>query len=164
MAGSLNKVMIIGNLGRDPEVRHTQDGKPIANLNIATTESWKDKNSGEKQEKTEWHRVVIFGPVADVAQKWLKKGSSVYIEGKMQTRKWTDAQGQEKYTTEVVVDGFNGQMTMLGGRNDNAGGGYSQDNSYNQEPVQQSAPKPAPAMQPAPVTNADAPFDDEIPF
>jgi len=161
MAGSLNKVMIIGNLGRDPEVRHTQDGKPIANLNIATTESWKDRNSGEKQEKTEWHRVVIFGPVADVAQKWLKKGSSVYIEGKMQTRKWTDAQGQEKYTTEVVVDGFNGQMTMLGSRGDNAGGGYAQNNEYNQEPA---AAKPAPAMQPAPVTNADAPFDDEIPF
>ena len=118
MAGSLNKVMIIGNLGRDPEVRHTSDGRPIANLNLATTDSWKDKNSGERNEKTEWHRVVIFGPVAEVAQKWLSKGSSVYIEGKLQTRKWTDAQGQEKYTTEVVVDQFNGQMTMLGSRND----------------------------------------------
>lgn len=163
MAGSLNKVMIIGNLGRDPEVRHTSDGKPIANLNIATTESWKDRNSGERNEKTEWHRVVIFGPVAEVAQKWLSKGSSVYIEGKLQTRKWTDAQGQEKYTTEIVVDQFSGQMTMLGGRGDNQGqsGGYGNNNGGG---YSKPAPKPAAAPAPAPATNNDAPFDDDIPF
>ena len=152
MAGSLNKVMLIGNLGRDPEVRHTQDGNPIATLNIATAESWKDKQTGEKKEKTEWHRVVIFGKVAEVAQKYLKKGSSVYIEGKMVTRKWTDQQGQDRYTTEVQVDGFSGSMTMLGGKNEGSQEQYQRDAAQAQQP------------QSTPATQAEPPFDDDIPF
>lgn len=124
MAGSVNKVILIGNLGRDPEVRFSQDGKKIANLSIATSESWKDKNSGERKEKTEWHRVVVFNShLADVAEKYLKKGSKVYIEGSLQTRKWTDNAGVEKYSTEVVLQNFRGELTMLDGRNE--GGGYS---------------------------------------
>jgi len=124
MAGSVNKVILIGNLGRDPEVRFSQDGKKIVNLSIATSESWKDKNSGERREKTEWHRVVVFNNhLADVAEKFLRKGSKVYIEGALQTRKWTDNAGVEKYSTEVVLQNFRGELTMLDGRNE--GGGYS---------------------------------------
>ncbi len=122
MAGSLNKVMLIGNLGADPKIRRTQDGKPIANLNIATSETWRDKNSGERKEKTEWHRVVCFNEgLCGVIEKYLKKGDKVYVEGALQTRKWTDQQGVEKYSTEVVLQAFNGTMTMLqtsGGKND----------------------------------------------
>jgi single-strand DNA-binding protein len=110
---SLNKVQIIGNLGRDPETRYTNDNRAITNLNLATSENWKGQD-GSKQERTEWHRVVLFGPLAEVADKWLKKGSQVYIEGKLQTRKWTDKDGNERYTTEIVVD-RGGQMVMLGG-------------------------------------------------
>lgn len=125
MAGSVNKVILVGNLGRDPEVRTAQDGSKIVNLNIATSESWKDRSSGERREKTEWHRVVIFNPnLADVAERFLKKGSSVYVEGALQTRKWTDQQGQEKYTTEVVIGRFKGELTLLGGRGEGGGGGY----------------------------------------
>jgi single-strand DNA-binding protein len=114
MAGSLNKVQLIGNLGKDPEVRRTQDGRPIANLSIATSESWRDKNTGERKEKTEWHRVVIFNEgLAKIAEQYLKKGAKVYIEGQLQTRKWTDQQGVEKYSTEVVLQGFGSTMTML---------------------------------------------------
>jgi len=117
MAGSVNRVTIIGNLGRDPEIRHTNDGKPIANLSVATSETWRDRASGERKEKTEWHRVVIFDEkICEVAQKYLAKGSTVYLEGALQTRKWTDQQGAEKYTTEVVLQRFSGKMTMLGGR------------------------------------------------
>lgn len=117
MAGSVNKVILVGNLGRDPEVRHTQDGKPIVNLSIATSESWRDRNSGERKEKTEWHRVVIFNEaLAKVAEQYLKKGSTVYIEGQLQTRKYTDQSGAEKYSTEVVLQNFRGELTMLGGR------------------------------------------------
>jgi len=123
MAGSVNKVILIGNLGRDPEIRRTQDGRPIANLRIATTESWRDKNSGERREKTEWHSVVIFNEgLCRVAEQYLKKGAKVYLEGQLQTRKWQDQQGQDRYSTEVVLQGFNGVLTMLDGRS-GAGGG-----------------------------------------
>jgi len=123
MAGSVNKVILVGNLGADPEIRRTQDGRPIANLRIATSESWRDKNSGERKEKTEWHRVVIFNEgLCKIAEQYLKKGSKVYIEGALQTRKWTDQSGQEKYSTEIVLQGFNSALTMLDGK---AGGGSS---------------------------------------
>lgn len=127
MAGSVNKVILVGNLGRDPEIRSTQDGMKIVNLSIATSERWKDKNSGEPREKTEWHRVVIFNEnLARVAEQYLRKGSNVYIEGQLQTRKWTDQQGVEKYSTEVVLQRYRGEMTLLGGRNDSgAGSSYS---------------------------------------
>ncbi len=124
MAGSVNKVILVGNLGRDPEVRTSQDGSKIVNLNIATSETWKDRSSGERKEKTEWHRVVIFNPnLADVAERFLRKGSSVYVEGALQTRKWTDQQGQERYTTEVVIGRFKGELTLLGGRGESGGSG-----------------------------------------
>lgn len=119
---SLNKVMLIGNLGKDPEVRHTQDGKAIVNLTVATSETWKDKSTGEKKEKTEWHRVVIFNDgLAKVAEAYLKKGSTVYLEGQLQTRKWTDKDGIEKYSTEIVLQNFKGEMVLLGGKPDNTG-------------------------------------------
>jgi single-strand DNA-binding protein len=116
MAGSVNKVILVGNLGKDPEVRHTQDGRAIANLSVATSETWKDKASGEKRERTEWHRVVIFSEgLAKIAQQYLRKGSKVYLEGQLQTRKWTDNDGQDRYSTEVVLQGFNAVLTMLDG-------------------------------------------------
>ena len=118
---SVNKVILVGNLGRDPEVRHTQDGKPIANLSIATSETWRDRATGERKEKTEWHRVVIFNEgLAKVAESYLRKGSTVYIEGQLQTRKWTDKDGVEKYSTEVVLQGFNSALVMLGGKDGTA--------------------------------------------
>ena len=123
MAGSVNKVILIGNLGRDPEVRTMQNGGKVANLNLATSENWKDKATGERKEKTEWHRVVIFGQLADIAEKYLKKGSKVYISGSLQTRKRTDKDGAEKYTTEVVLQGFGGELTMLDGKGGGSGGG-----------------------------------------
>ena len=117
MAGSINKVILVGNLGADPEIRQTKDGRPIANLSVATGESWKDKNTGEKREKTEWHRVVIFNEgLAKIAEQYLRKGSKVYLEGQLQTRKWQDQNGQDKYTTEVVLQGYNGNLTMLDSR------------------------------------------------
>ncbi|PKQ02679.1 MAG: single-stranded DNA-binding protein, partial [Alphaproteobacteria bacterium HGW-Alphaproteobacteria-12] len=127
MAGSVNKVILIGNLGADPEIRRTQDGRPIANLRIATSESWRDKNTGERREKTEWHRVVVFNEgLCKVIEQYVKKGSKVYIEGALQTRKWTDQSGQERYSTEVVLQGFNSTLTMLdskGGGSSSGGGG-----------------------------------------
>ena len=124
MAGSVNKVILIGNLGADPEIKRTQDGRPIANLRIATSDSWRDKNTGERKEKTEWHRVVIFNEgLCKVAEQYLKKGAKVYIEGALQTRKWTDQQGVEKYSTEVVLQNFNSTLTMLDGRSGGTGGG-----------------------------------------
>ena len=121
MAGSVNKVILLGNLGRDPEVRSTQDGTKIVNLNIATSERWKDRNSGEQRERTEWHRVVIFNEnLARIAEQYLRKGSTVYLEGQLQTRKWTDQQGVEKYTTEVVLQRYRGELTLLGSRNGGA--------------------------------------------
>jgi single-strand DNA-binding protein len=123
MAGSVNKVILVGNLGRDPEIRSTQDGTRIANLSLATSESWRDKNSGERKEKTEWHRVVIFNEnLVKVAEQYLKKGSKIYIEGALQTRKWTDQAGIEKYSTEIVLQRFRGELTMLDGRGEGGGG------------------------------------------
>jgi single-strand DNA-binding protein len=126
MAGSVNKVILVGNLGKDPEIRRTQDGRPIANLRIATSESWRDKATGERREKTEWHSVVIFNEnLCRIAEQYLKKGSKVFIEGSLQTRKWQGQDGQDRYTTEVVLQGFNGNLTMLDGR---AGGAGMADN------------------------------------
>lgn len=124
MAGSVNKVILIGNLGADPEVRHTQDGNPIVNLRLATNETWKDRQTGERRERVEWHRVVIFNEnLGRIAQQYLRKGSKVYLEGQLQTRKWTDQSGQERYTTEVVLQRYRGELTMLDGRGE--GGGFS---------------------------------------
>ena len=126
MAGSVNKVILVGNVGKDPEIRRTQDGRPIANLSLATKETWRDKNTGEKKEKTEWHRVVIFNEgLCKVVEQYVKKGAKLYIEGQLQTRKWTDQAGVEKYSTEVVLQGFSSQLTMLDGRAD-AGGGMTE--------------------------------------
>lgn len=124
MAGSINKVILVGNLGRDPEVRHSQDGSKIVQLSVATSESWKDRSTGERRERTEWHRVVLFNQnLADVAERFLKKGSKVYVEGQLQTCKWTDQSGQDKYTTEVVLGRFRGELTILDNRSENMGGG-----------------------------------------
>jgi len=124
MAGSVNKVILVGNLGKDPEVRRMTSGDPVVSLSIATSESWRDKASGERKEKTEWHRVVIFNKnLADVAEKYLKKGAKVYVEGQLQTRKWTDKDGAEKYSTEVVLQNFRGELTMLDGRSGGGEGG-----------------------------------------
>src|ERR1700744_1533440 len=124
MAGSVNKVILVGNLGKDPEVRRMTSGDPVVNLSVATSESWRDKASGERKEKTEWHRVVIFNKnLADVAEKYLRKGSKVYLEGSLQTRKWTDKDGAEKYSTEVVLQNFNGTLVMLDGRGEGGGSG-----------------------------------------
>lgn len=125
MAGSVNKVILVGNLGADPEMRRTQDGKPIANFSVATSESWRDRNSGERREKTEWHRVVCFNEgLNKVIEQFVKKGSKVYIEGQLQTRKWQGQDGQDKYSTEVVLQGFNCTLTMLDGRGEGGGGDY----------------------------------------
>lgn len=124
MAGSVNKVILIGNLGKDPEIRRTQDGRPIANLSVATSESWKDKNTGERKEKTEWHRVVIFNEgLCRIVEQYLKKGAKIYLEGQLQTRKWQDKDGNDKYSTEVVLQGFNSSLTMLDSRGGGGGGG-----------------------------------------
>jgi single-strand DNA-binding protein len=155
MAGSVNKVILIGNLGRDPEVRSMQDGGKIVQLSVATSEQWKDRASGERRERTEWHRVVIFNErLAEVAERYLKKGSKVYLEGQLQTRKWTDKEGQEKYTTEVVLGKFRGELTMLDGRGD--GGGASSGDYGGAEPAR------APAGAGAGGRGSD--LDDEIPF
>ncbi|MGX5665968.1 single-stranded DNA-binding protein [Rhizobium daejeonense] len=131
MAGSVNKVILIGNLGADPEIRRTQDGRPIANLRIATSESWRDRNSGERKEKTEWHTVVIFNEgLCKVAEQYLRKGSTVYVEGQLQTRKWQDQNGQDRYSTEVVLQGFNSNLTMLGGRGEGGGQGASRGGDF----------------------------------
>jgi single-strand DNA-binding protein len=164
MAGSVNKVILVGNLGKDPEIRRTQDGRPIANLSIATSETWRDKGTGERKEKTEWHRVVIFNEgLCKVAEQYLKKGAKVYIEGALQTRKWTDQSGVEKYSTEVVLQGFNSTLTMLDGRSGGGGGSFGSDDSGSNDfgsgaPVS-SAPRRAVA---AGARNSD--MDDDIPF
>jgi len=160
MAGSVNKVILIGNLGRDPEVRHAQDGSKIVNLNIATSENWKDKMSGERKEKTEWHRVVVFNDrISDVAERYLKKGSKVYIEGSLQTRKWTDQSGAEKYTTEVVISRFKGELTLLDGRGEGGGmdAGPSGEGDY-------GAPRAAAKAPAGGGWEPPADLDDEIPF
>jgi len=129
MSGSLNKVIIIGRLGKDPEVRRTASGDPVANLSVATSEKWKDK-SGERKEKTEWHRVILWGKLAEIAERYLKKGSHVYLEGQLETRKWQDQSGQDKYSTEIVLRGFGGSLVMLDGKSEggSGGGGYSEPN------------------------------------
>jgi len=130
MAGSVNKVILIGNLGADPEVRNFQNGGKVCNLRIATSETWKDRNTGERREKTEWHQVAIFQEgLVRIAEQYLKKGAKVYIEGKLQTRKWQDQSGQDRYSTEVVLQGFDGTLTMLDGRSESGGGGYGGGNS-----------------------------------
>jgi single-strand DNA-binding protein len=131
MAGSVNKVILVGNLGRDPEIRSLQDGNRVCNLSLATSESWRDKSSGERKERTEWHRVVIFNDnLVKIAEQYLKKGSTIYVEGALQTRKWTDQSGTEKYSTEVVLQRFRGELTMLGGRGDGGGPGPDDDGGY----------------------------------
>jgi len=128
MAGSVNKVILVGNLGADPDIKRTQDGRPIANLSIATSDTWRDKNTGERKEKTEWHRVVIFNEgLCKIAEQYLKKGAKVYIEGALQTRKWQDKDGKDKYSTEVVLQGFNSTLTMLDGRSGGGGGSFASD-------------------------------------
>jgi len=162
MAGSVNKVILVGNLGRDPEVRSMQDGRSMVNMSVATSESWRDKATGEKKERTEWHRVVIFSEgLAKVAEQYLKKGSKVYLEGQLQTRKYTDAQGVEKYSTEVVLQGFNSNLTML----DRVGGGSgSGDFSGGADSSDFGASRPA-ARQPAMAGGGKrGDMDDEIPF
>lgn len=164
MAGSVNKVILVGNLGADPEVRHTQDGRPIVNLRLATSENWRDKQSGERKERTEWHRVVIFNEnLAKVAEQYLKKGAKVYIEGQLQTRKYTDQQGQERYSTEVVLQQYRGELTMLDSR---GGGGGTAEASDSDEFGQSNAlgrsRAAAGAGAKAPAFARD--LDDEVPF
>ena len=164
MAGSVNKVILVGNLGADPEIRRTQDGRPIANLRIATSETWRDKATGERKEKTEWHRVVIFNEgLCKIAEQYLKKGSKVYIEGALQTRKWTDQSGVEKYSTEVVLQGFNSALTMLDGRSGGGGGGFSDDvgGDFGSSGPSSGAPR-RPVAAGGGRGNSD--MDDEIPF
>ena len=156
MAGSVNKVILIGNLGRDPEVRTMQDGNPVVNLSVATSENWRDRTSGERRERTEWHRVVIFNErLADVAQKYLRKGSKIYLEGQLQTRKWTDQSGQDKYSTEVVLQRYRGELTMLDSRADSQGEGGGDYGSAEGFGGSETAPAAA---------AASADLDDEIPF
>ncbi len=155
MARGINKVILVGNLGKDPEVRYSPSGQAVANATLATSESWKDKNTGEKQERTEWHRVVFFGRLAEIAGEYLKKGAQIYVEGRLQTRKWQDKEGQDRYTTEIVAN----EMQMLGSR---SGAGAPADHSFNQDAPaneQQSGGGRAAAKAPA-----GADFDDDIPF
>jgi single-strand DNA-binding protein len=166
MAGSVNKVILVGNLGKDPEVRTTQDGSKIVNFSLATSETWNDRASGERKERTEWHRVVVFNDrIGEVVEKYVRKGSKVYVEGSLQTRKWTDQAGVEKYTTEVVIGKFRGELTMLDGRNDGAGAGEGGGGGY-QRAASPAARAPAGGGRGAP--SWDAPrgggLDDDIPF
>ncbi len=155
MAGSVNKVILVGNLGRDPEIRQMPSGGSIANLSIATSETWRDRNSGERKEKTEWHRVVIFSEgLVKIAEQYLRKGSTVYVEGQLETRKWTDQSGQEKYTTEIVLRNYNSTLTMLGGRDSQSGGGGRMDSGNYGAPRQMDGPK----------QDFSQDLDDEIPF
>lgn len=175
MAGSVNKVILVGNLGRDPEVRSTQDGRKIVNLNLATSDSWTDRASGERRERTEWHRVVIFNDkLGDVAERFLRKGSKVYLEGALQTRKWTDQSGQEKYTTEIVLQQYGGTLVLLDSRRDDAGagagggGGHDEyDRGYDSAPAPRSAGSGRGSAGGASGGGARRPpadLDDEIPF
>ena len=163
MAGSVNKVILIGNLGADPEIKRTQDGRPIVNLRIATSDTWRDKATGERKEKTEWHRVVIFSEgLCKIAEQYLKKGAKVYIEGQLQTRKWTDQSGVEKYSTEVVLQNFNSALSMLDGRSGGGGGNFGSDEAggdFGSSGPSSAAPRRAVA---AGARNSD--MDDDIPF
>ncbi|MEF1247656.1 single-stranded DNA-binding protein [Vibrio owensii] len=173
----INKVILVGNLGNDPEIRYMPNGGAVANITIATSESWRDKGTGEQREKTEWHRVVLFGKLAEVAGEYLRKGSQVYVEGQLQTRKWQDQSGQDRYSTEVVVQGFNGVMQMLGGRAQGGapmGGGQPQQQQQGgwgqpQQPAQQqyNAPQQQQQAPQQPQQQYNEPpmdFDDDIPF
>ncbi len=165
MAGSVNKVILVGNLGADPEIRRTQDGRPVCNLRVATSESWKDKNTGERREKTEWHRVVIFNEnLCRIAEQYLKKGSKVFIEGALQTRKWQDQSGQDRYSTEVVLQGFRGELTLL----DRAGGTGSGGGDYGSDDAAGDFGSPGPTRKVAAAAAAGGgrggDMDDEIPF
>jgi len=174
MAGSVNKVILVGNVGKDPEIRRTQDGRPIANLSLATSETWRDKSTGERKEKTEWHRVVIFSePLCKVVEQYVKKGSKLYIEGALQTRKWTDQSGAEKYSTEVVLQGFSGTLTMLdgaaGGRGASAGmqesgSDYGSDGGFGSGSSSSSEPRRVAKSGGASKGSFDKALDDEIPF
>ena len=157
MAGSVNKVILVGNLGRDPEIRTMQSGDKVANLSLATSETWNDRQTGERRERTEWHRVVIFGRVADIAEQYLRKGSKVYVEGSLQTRKWQDQSGQDRYSTEVVLSGPRGQMTMLDGRADDSGGYGGRGGGYDDRDTGAGR-----SAAPAPALGSD--LDDDIPF
>ena len=162
MAGSVNKVILVGNLGADPEIRHTQDGRAIANLRVATSESWRDKATGERREKTEWHRVVIFNEnLAKIAEQYLKKGSKVYLEGSLQTRKWTDNDNNERYSTEVVLQGFNAQLTMLDGKQRD---GMGEGEARNGGDFGRSGPFTGKGAGGGTSTAFDKELDDEIPF
>src|SRR5580692_2498562 len=163
MAGSVNKVILIGNLGADPEIKRTQDGRPIANLRIATSDTWRDKATGERKEKTEWHRVVIFSEgLCKIAEQYLKKGAKVYIEGQLQTRKWTDQQGVEKYSTEVVLQNFNSTLTVLDGRSGGAGGNFAEDNGGGDFGVSSPSSAPQRRMAPAGGGGRGNDMDDDI--
>ena len=170
MAGSVNKVILVGNVGNDPEIRSFNNGGKVANFSLATSENWRDKQSGERKEKTEWHRVAIFNDgLVGIVERYVKKGSKLYIEGKLQTRKWTDRDGNEKYTTEVVLQGFGGALTMLDGRSEGGGnragggggGGYNQDSGGYGNQGSQGQSRSASAQE-GPAENFD--LDDEIPF
>ncbi|MCP5364645.1 MAG: single-stranded DNA-binding protein [Hyphomicrobiales bacterium] len=155
MAGSVNKVILIGNLGRDPEARNLQDGNKVVNFPVATSERWRDRQSGEQRERTEWHRVVIFNErLAEIAERYLKKGSKVYLEGALQTRKWTGNDGQERYTTEVVLQRFRGELTLLDSRGEGS--------SFSETSPDYGGSQPASGGQPGGISTPD--FDDEIPF
>lgn len=157
MSGSVNKVILVGNLGRDPEVRSFQNGGRVANLSVATSRRWRDGQTGEQRENTEWHRISIYDDkLVEVAEKYLRKGRKIYLEGELQTRKWTDQSGQERYTTEIAVPRFRGQLTMLGGRGEE--GGFAGESSDDRSPRQGAAP-----AAPAPAGGTDD-FDDDIPF
>lgn len=173
MAGSVNKVILVGNVGKDPEIRRTQDGRPIANLSLATSETWRDKQTGERKEKTEWHRVVIFSePLCKVVEQYVKKGSKLYIEGALQTRKWTDQSGAEKYSTEVVLQGFNGTLTMLDGAAGGRGASVGMQESGPDYGTDGGFGQGASGGEPRRVTKTgggskggfDKALDDEIPF
>ena len=162
MARGINKVILVGNLGNDPDVRYTQSGAAVANVSIATSESWKDKNTGEQQEKTEWHRVVFFGRLAEIVSEYLKKGSQIYVEGRLQTRKWQDKEGIDRYSTEIVAN----EMQMLGGRGGGGGGGSSSNgsSSSNEGAYKSSAgDSPSEAME-STTSGGGNDFDDDIPF
>ena len=161
MAGSINKVILVGNLGRDPEVRATQDGSKIVNLSLATSERWKDRNTGEQRERTEWHRVVIFNEnLGRIAEQYLRKGSTCYIEGQLQTRKWTDQQGVEKYTTEVVLQRYRGELTLLGSRNE---GSAAMPSSEGSDQIGMGASGMTSGSAMPPMAGSDD-LDDDIPF
>ncbi len=169
MAGSVNKVILVGNVGKDPEVRNGQDGSKIVSFTLATSETWNDRASGERKERTEWHRVVVFNDrIGEVVEKYVRKGSKLYVEGALQTRKWTDQSGQEKYTTEVVLGRFRGELTMLDSRNSGGGGGGDMGGGGEGGGYQRSAPRQQPARAPAGGPAWEAPrggdLDDEIPF